>query len=48
MNEKRPKELVASETIKDCRVCFDVKEKPPDLGIEETNAINKSLSGVYC
>lgn len=39
MDEKRPKELVASEVIKDCKVCFDVKEKPPDLGLEEVSAM---------
>ena len=32
-------DVVAAEIVKDCKICFDVKNKPPDLGTLEAATI---------
>lgn len=37
----RFEEVVVTEVMRDCKICFEVKVKPPDNGLAEANAIRQ-------
>lgn len=36
-------DVVISEFLKDCKLCFDVKSIPPDVGVLEVNVMRQWL-----
>lgn len=40
----KSEDVVAAEVIKDCKISFNVKTNPPDLGITEVVVIRQWLS----
>ena len=40
----KSEDVVVAEVIKDSKICFEVKAKPPDLGLAERNAMRHWIS----